>query len=54
MVQLALNATWTPIFFRLQQPGWAFAEIIVLWLAIIAAPVCNAGARGSPPAAALN
>ena len=32
--QLLLNAAWTPLFFGLRQPGLAFAEIILLWLAI--------------------
>lgn len=32
--QLALNALWTPLFFRLHRPGVAFAEIVLLWLAI--------------------
>ncbi|NJM55561.1 MAG: tryptophan-rich sensory protein [Verrucomicrobiae bacterium] len=34
LAQLALNAVWTPLFFGLRQPGWAFAEIVLLWLAI--------------------
>ena len=35
LAQLALNALWTPLFFGLQRPGLAFAEIILLWLAIV-------------------
>ncbi|MBL7702783.1 MAG: tryptophan-rich sensory protein [Ferruginibacter sp.] len=34
-VQLTLNFFWSIIFFKLQQPGWAFAEIIALWLMIL-------------------
>ena len=33
--QLLLNFFWSFIFFRLQQPGWAFVEIAVLWIAIL-------------------
>ncbi len=36
MAQWALNALWTPLFFGLHRPGLAFAEIIVLALAIYA------------------
>lgn len=36
LVQWALNALWTPLFFGLQRPGLAFAEILVLLAAIIA------------------
>ena len=34
--QLALNSLWSIIFFGLRNPGLAFAEIVVLWAAIIA------------------
>lgn len=36
VAQWALNALWTPLFFGLQQPGWALAEILVLLAAILA------------------
>lgn len=32
--QLALNVAWSGIFFGSRMPGFAFAEIVVLWLAI--------------------
>jgi tryptophan-rich sensory protein len=38
-VQLALNVAWSWIFFGLHQPGWAFLEIVVLWLAIAATTI---------------
>lgn len=34
-VQLALNFFWSFIFFKLQLPGWAFAEIIGMWIMIL-------------------
>jgi benzodiazapine receptor len=34
-VQLVLNFFWSFIFFKLQQPGWAFAEIMLMWLMIL-------------------
>ncbi|HTL09520.1 MAG TPA: TspO/MBR family protein [Chitinophagaceae bacterium] len=35
IVQFALNFFWSFIFFREHQMGWAFVEIIVLWIAIL-------------------
>jgi translocator protein len=35
-VQLVLNAAWTPLFFGLGLFWVAFAEIVVLWLAVAA------------------
>lgn len=34
--QLVLNALWSGIFFALHRPGWAFAEIGLLWPMILA------------------
>lgn len=34
-VQLALNVTWTPVFFGLQRPDLGLVVIIVLWVAIL-------------------
>jgi len=36
VAQWALNALWTPLFFGLQRPGLAFAEILLLLIALIA------------------
>ena len=38
-VQLALNVAWSVIFFVFRSPGAALAEILVLWLAIVATTV---------------
>lgn len=46
VVQLALNALWTWLFFAWRQGAWAFVEIIVLWL-LIAATILAFGKRDS-------
>ncbi|MRI52694.1 tryptophan-rich sensory protein [Methylobacterium sp. DB1607] len=48
----ALNIAWSVIFFRLRRPDWAFAEVLVLWLSILAV-MAIVGAV-SLPAALLN
>jgi translocator protein len=36
LIQLALNAAWSTIFFGLRSPALALLEIILLWAAIVA------------------
>lgn len=35
LIQLVLNFGWSLIFFGLRSPGWAFVEIIILWMSIL-------------------
>ncbi|PQV64898.1 Tryptophan-rich sensory protein [Abditibacterium utsteinense] len=35
-VQLSLNVAWSAAFFGGRSPGWAYAIILLLWLAIVA------------------
>lgn len=51
IVQLALNAAWTPIFFGFGQYGLALVDIVVLWFVLAATIVLFW--RVSRPAAAL-
>jgi tryptophan-rich sensory protein len=39
LMQLLLNALWSPLFFGLRDPGLAFADIVLLWLAVLATVV---------------
>ncbi len=39
LVQWVLNALWTPLFFGLQRPGLAFAEILILFLMVMATAI---------------
>ena len=36
LVQLVLNAIWTPLFFGMNRLGLAFGDIVVLWLIVAA------------------
>ena len=33
-IQLVLNVAWSWIFFGMHQPGWAFAEIVILGMGV--------------------
>jgi len=33
-VQLVLNIAWSAAFFGMRQPGWAFVDIVALWVAV--------------------
>ena len=45
-----LNVAWSLLFFRLQRPDWALAEVGMLWLSIV---VMVAVTRRNAPRAAL-
>jgi len=40
LVQLAFNALWTWLFFAWNQGALAFADIMLLWLLVVATLVC--------------
>ena len=40
LVQWLFNVLWTPLFFGAHLIGFAFAEIVMLWLALAATVVC--------------
>ena len=35
LIHLVLNSLWSVIFFGLQNPAWAFFEILILWVLIV-------------------
>lgn len=35
LLQLGFNALWSPLFFGMHQPALAFADIVLLWLALL-------------------
>ena len=39
LVQLGLNGLWSGLFFGAHAVGWAFVDIVVLWLAILATTI---------------
>ena len=43
-----MNAAWSPLFFGLQQPGWALLDILLLLAAIIATMVAFARVQRLP------
>jgi translocator protein len=50
-LQLALNCAWSGLFFALRRPWLAFADIVLLWCAIVATMISFA--RVSPLAGLL-
>jgi translocator protein len=39
LLQLLINALWSPLFFGLRNPALAFVDIVMLWLALLATVV---------------
>jgi len=35
LLQLAFNAVWSIIFFKLHSPAWALIDLVLMWFAII-------------------
>ena len=40
MLQWLFNILWTPLFFGAHRVGIAFADIVMLWLALAATVIC--------------
>ena len=48
-VHLLFNAAWSAVFFGMRRPDWAFGELVLFWLSIVAtiavfAPISTAAA----------
>ncbi len=39
IIQLTLNAAWSPLFFGFQEIGFALVEIVILWVTIAATTI---------------
>ena len=42
-VNAILNVLWSPLFFKLRRPDWAFRELIAFWLSVLALVVFISG-----------
>jgi benzodiazapine receptor len=51
LAQLLINSLWSPLFFGLRRPALAFADIVLLWLALLGTTIAFSKAR--PLAGAL-
>ena len=42
-INSVLNVMWSALFFKLRRPDWAFAELVVFWVSIVALLVFISG-----------
>jgi len=47
LVQLVLNALWSPVFFGLHRIGWALVVIVLLWAAMVVTIRCFSRVSGA-------
>lgn len=47
-----LNIAWSVLFFRFRRPDWALADVVLLWVSVLA--VMLVAGRSGPVAALLN
>ena len=41
-----LNILWSPLFFKLRRPDWAFIELLFFWASVLALVVYISGVSG--------